>query len=419
MDYLPNTASLAVFGRLWHSSAMPAAKPAVTAIPHPLAELLSMLDASPEPHIILDPDYRIIGANTAYRKQIANGEGVIGRNCFQVSCHHTQPCDRAGESCPLGRCLASGRRERVLHLSHTANGDEYRSIELTPIRDGGGEIRYFVEKIELQAVAERSGARQLIGGSKRFGRMMDLASRVAKADAVVLLEGESGTGKELVAQAIHQMSRRAKRPFVAVDCSGIPENLFESELFGHERGAFTGAVAARVGLVEAANGGTLFLDEVGEIPLAMQVKLLRLLETSAYRRVGSSEPRRADIRVISATHRSLREMVAAGSFRADLYYRLNIFPIEVPALRERPGRPAGADRRAARAGRPGAQPSALRGGDEDARRLFLSRQCPRAAQPARAGQFDLGWRRDRCRAPGRPKSVGLHPSRAPAPRSPI
>jgi transcriptional regulator with PAS, ATPase and Fis domain len=314
---------------------MPAAKPAVTAIHHPLAELLSMLDASPEPHIILDPDYRIIGANTAYRKQIANGEGVIGRNCFQVSCHHTQPCDRAGESCPLGRCLASGRRERVLHLSHTANGDEYRSIELTPIRDGGGEIRYFVEKIELQSVAERSGARQLIGGSKRFGRMMDLASRVAKADAVVLLEGESGSGKELVAQAIHQMSRRAKRPFVAVDCSGIPESLFESELFGHERGAFTGAVAARVGLVEAANGGTLFLDEVGEIPLSMQVKLLRLLETSAYRRVGSSEPRRADIRVISATHRSLREMVAAGSFRADLYYRLNIFPIEVPALRER------------------------------------------------------------------------------------
>jgi transcriptional regulator with GAF, ATPase, and Fis domain len=147
--------------------------------------------------------------------------------------------------------------------------------------------------------------------------------------------GESGTGKELVARAVHEASSRANRPLVPVDCSSLPENLFESELFGHERGAFTGANTARGGLVEAASGGTLFLDEVGDIPLTMQVKLLRLLETGTYRRVGSTEQRHADIRVVSATHRDLDQMVAQGRFREDLYYRLSTFPIHLPALRER------------------------------------------------------------------------------------
>ena len=165
--------------------------------------------------------------------------------------------------------------------------------------------------------------------------MLGLVARVAPSDATVLLQGESGTGKELVANAIHQASKRAERPFIAVDCSGLPETLFESELFGHERGAFTGATTRKIGLIEAASGGTLFLDEVGDIPLGMQVKLLRLLETGTYRRVGSTELRTADIRVVSATHRSLRAMVAEGSFRQDLYYRLNTFPIEIPPLRER------------------------------------------------------------------------------------
>jgi transcriptional regulator with PAS, ATPase and Fis domain len=151
----------------------------------------------------------------------------------------------------------------------------------------------------------------------------------------VLLQGESGTGKELVAQAIHDASRRA-RPFVAVDCSGLTETLFESELFGHERGAFTGASARKIGLVEAASGGTLFLDELGDIPLPMQVKLLRLLETGTYRRVGSTELIRADIRLISATHQPLKALVAQGRFRQDLFYRVNAFPICLPALRERP-----------------------------------------------------------------------------------
>ena len=149
------------------------------------------------------------------------------------------------------------------------------------------------------------------------------------------LQGESGTGKELVANAIHQLSRRAKHPFVAVDCSGLPETLFESALFGHERGAFTGATTRTTGLVEAASGGTLFLDELGDIPLSIQVKLLRLLETGTYRRVGSPELRKAEVRVVSATHRPLTEMVGEGLFRQDLFYRLNTFPIHLPPLRQR------------------------------------------------------------------------------------
>ena len=165
--------------------------------------------------------------------------------------------------------------------------------------------------------------------------MMEMIGRVAPSDAAVLLQGESGTGKELAANAIHQFSRRAERPYVAVDCSGLAETLFESELFGHERGAFTGATARKTGLIEAASGGTLFLDEVGDIPLSIQVKLLRLLETGTFRRVGSPELRQAEIRIISATHRPLAEMIEKGSFRQDLFYRLNVFPILLPALRDR------------------------------------------------------------------------------------
>ena len=147
--------------------------------------------------------------------------------------------------------------------------------------------------------------------------------------------GESGSGKELVARALHEASPRARAPLVVVECSSLTETLFENELFGHERGAFTGAVAAKIGLVESASGGTLFLDEVGDIPPPMQVKLLRLLESGTYRRVGSTELRRSDVRIVSATHRDLRAMVADGRFREDLYYRLSTFPIRVPALRER------------------------------------------------------------------------------------
>jgi transcriptional regulator with PAS, ATPase and Fis domain len=164
---------------------------------------------------------------------------------------------------------------------------------------------------------------------------LSAVQRVAPSNLPVLLLGESGTGKELFARAVHEASNRATGPFVVVDCSGLTETLFESELFGYEKGAFTGAIARKPGLVETAKGGTVFLDEIGDVPLPMQVKLLRLIESGTYRRVGSVETLHADFRLVAATHQPLLAMVAEGRFRQDLYYRIAAFPITLPALRER------------------------------------------------------------------------------------
>ena len=302
----------------------------------PPRELVSFIESLNEPHILCDRNYRILAANEAYRVKWVGQREVVGRTCYEVSHRYSVPCDQAGESCPLQRSLRSGQRERIVHLHHTHLGEQFENIELTPIRDDSGEIAYYIEKLDpLPVQRSEEHARGLLGRSPAFLAMMEMVARVAPSDAAVLLQGESGTGKELVANAIHQLSRRAAKPFVAVDCSGLAETLFESELFGHERGAFTGAVTRKVGLVEAAAGGTLFIDEVGDIPLTIQVKLLRLLETGTFRRVGSTEVLKADIRVVSATHRPLSDMVADGRFRQDLFYRLNIFPIYLPALRDR------------------------------------------------------------------------------------
>jgi DNA-binding NtrC family response regulator len=304
----------------------------------PLPELRSYLEGLPEPHILFDARYRILAANAAYRAQFAPRGSVIGRTCYEVSHGISVPCDQAGESCPLARARVSQQRERVLHLHHTPAGEAYVGIELVPLRDAEGELAYFVEKMEPLRVAQSEPSRSgLIGRSAPFQEMLQLVARVGPADAAVLLLGESGTGKELVARALHEASARASGPLVVVDCASLPEALFESELFGHERGAFTGAQQARPGLVESASGGTLFLDEVGDIPLTMQVKLLRLLESGTYRRVGSTELRKSDVRLVSATHRDLPSMALDGLFREDLYYRLSAFPIELPPLRARRG----------------------------------------------------------------------------------
>ena len=310
--------------------------PAMVASLSPPAELISFLEGLVEPHILFDRHYRILAANAAYRARFSPGRSVVGQTCYAASHHYSVPCDQAGESCPLARARESGQKERVLHLHHTPHGEDYVNIELTPLFDVSGEQIYFIEKMEPQPLAAgRSQAQGLVGRSDAFHRMLELVARVAPSRAAVLLQGESGTGKELVARVVHESSERSERPLVVVDCTALPETLFESELFGHERGAFTGATAAKPGLVEAADGGTLFLDEVGDIPLTMQVKLLRLLETGTYRRVGSTELRHSDIRLISASHRDLRRMVAEGTFRQDLYYRLSTFPIRLPSLRER------------------------------------------------------------------------------------
>lgn len=175
----------------------------------------------------------------------------------------------------------------------------------------------------------------IVGESAQTRQLMQLIRSIAPTAASVLINGESGVGKELVAQAIHGQSDRAKQPFVAVNCGAIPGELMESELFGHKKGAFTGAIADHLGKVTAANGGTLFLDEIGDMPMSMQVKLLRVLQEKVVLPVGSNQPQSVDIRVVAATHRILEEEIKAGRFRADLYYRLNVVPLKVEPLRER------------------------------------------------------------------------------------
>ena len=175
----------------------------------------------------------------------------------------------------------------------------------------------------------------VVGSSPALRKALELALTVAPTNSSVLIHGETGTGKELVAQAIHRNSLRHSRPFIKLNCAAIPLGLLEGELFGHERGAFTGAVARRVGRFEAADRGSLFLDEVGDIPMELQAKLLRVLQEGEFERLGGSQTLRADVRLIAATHRDLTALAASGQFRSDLYYRLNVFPISVPPLRER------------------------------------------------------------------------------------
>ena len=297
-------------------------------------EIIALLEDLPEPRVVLGDDYRILAANRAYRTAYSRSGEVVGRRCHEVSHGYDRPCDEAGESCPLRRARASGHVERVLHIHRTPRGDEHVQVELTPLRSGAA--RMYVEKMRnLPTAHATSSGEGLVGRAPAFTAMLSLVARVAPTDTSVLLLGETGTGKEMVARAVHEASPRATAPFVAVDCSGLAETLVESELFGHERGAFTGALARKSGLVEAAAGGTLFLDEVGDIPLGLQVKLLRLLETGTFRRVGGIEPLHADFRLIAATHRDLGRLVREERFRSDLYFRIAAFPVTLPPLRER------------------------------------------------------------------------------------
>ena len=199
------------------------------------------------------------------------------------------------------------------------------------------ERQNLIEEVRTlrSALDQRYGFEGIVGHSKGFLRVLDQAVRVSQRDATVLIQGETGTGKELVARAIHNNSRRNHRPFVPINCSAIPQDLVESELFGYTRGAFTGAVANKSGRIESADGGTLFLDEIGDLPLEAQVKLLRVLQEGEHPKLGSSTLVRVDVRVIAATHRNLSAMVEDGTFREDLYYRLAVVPLRIPPLRER------------------------------------------------------------------------------------
>ncbi len=300
-------------------------------------QVKNLLQYFPEPAILLSRNYQILAANVAYQRHYGKKD-FKHHYCYEVSHHYKVPCDQAGESCPLKTTLETKQPQQVLHLHYTSQGKTHVNIQTYPIYNDKGEIIYLLEimhSTKKKVASTQAQSQGLVGRSKAFNRMLGQVSRVAPSDASVLLLGESGTGKELVAQAIHRASNRAQGHFIPVDCSGLSESLFESEMFGHEKGAFTGAHTRKQGLVEAAEGGTLFLDELGDIPLNLQVKLLRLLETGIYRRVGNVEPQQANFRVICATHHNLKHKVSQGEFRQDLYYRISTFPILLPALRER------------------------------------------------------------------------------------
>jgi transcriptional regulator with PAS, ATPase and Fis domain len=305
--------------------------------PPQVQTLISFLEHEPQPMIVLDPQYNILAANTSYRRQFgAVDRPYLGRKCYQVSHHYEVPCDQAGEHCPLKSALETKAPDRVLHIHHTPRGPEHVDVELRPILDDEQNVVAYVERLTtVRSASAQPSSEGLVGRSPSFNEALSDLQRVAPSNLPVLLLGESGSGKELFARAIHEASERARGPFVVVECSGLTETLFESELFGYEKGAFTGAQFRKPGLVETAKGGTMFLDEIGDVPMPMQVKLLRLIESHTFRRVGSVETQTADFRLIAATHRPLHAMVEDGLFRQDLYYRINAFPIHLPPLRQR------------------------------------------------------------------------------------
>jgi formate hydrogenlyase transcriptional activator len=239
-------------------------------------------------------------------------------------------------------------------VSYNVPNSQWLGDEYNPLSDESGKITHWYvtapdiedqkrteerlqnENLALREEIDRSSMfEEIVGSSKPIGQLLKQVEKVAPSDSTVLILGETGTGKELIARALHRRSKRANRPFIRVNCAVIPQSLIASELFGHERGAFTGALQRRVGRFEAADGGTLFLDEVGELPMETQIVLLRVLQEKEFERVGSNHPISVDVRVIAATNRDLRAAVAAGTFRADLFYRLNVFPIAVPSLHDR------------------------------------------------------------------------------------
>ncbi|MEJ2060817.1 MAG: sigma 54-interacting transcriptional regulator [Gammaproteobacteria bacterium] len=296
---------------------------------------LMLLEGIPAAYVVIDRDYRIVTANRRYAGQVDEPlASLSGKRCREFM-PGGMLCMEAGddpfravfeERCSVELVFRDQADRRLLQVRATP-------IDVSAAYPLAGvlfeEIRHLAEERETRPATE------LNGRSKPMLHLLSLLQRVAPTQTSVLITGESGVGKERVAHYIHHYSRRNARPLVIVDSASLGENLIESELFGHERGAFTGASARKIGLVESANGGTLFIDEIGELPLDLQTKLLRVLESGTIRRVGGNDYIPVDVRVIAATNRDLQEMVANGEFRQDLYYRLAAFPVQVPPLRER------------------------------------------------------------------------------------
>jgi transcriptional regulator with PAS, ATPase and Fis domain len=301
-------------------------------------ELQSVIDAHDNAFVMIDENYTIVAANKAYSDAYGvDLADIVGCKCHQVSHHSDVPCHLNGEDCPHKKVFETEQPHQVLHIHFDQNKqEEHVRIKGSPIRGANGQL-FLGESVFPVAKAHELGCdeQRMLGSSPAFMACVEEISSAAKSDAPILLNGESGVGKEMAAEFAHKKSSRCDKPFVSIDCTAISENVFESELFGHERGAFNGCVGKQLGLVETADGGTLFMDEIGEIPLAIQGRLLRVLESGKFRRLGGREDLNVDIRVVCATHNNLRKMVDEGTFRADLYYRIAGISITIPPLRER------------------------------------------------------------------------------------
>jgi len=295
-----------------------------------------MINAIDKPAIFINTEYQILAVNEAYRDTYETEVNVGESTCYEISHGNDSPCDKHGEDCPMQQCVKTDKTSSVVHIHKTNVGKTYCDIIMKPVKDTDGMTMGFLEILDkISFAASESETDKMIGASEPFKVLLTKINRAATSDIAVLLHGETGTGKELVAKALHDSSKRADKPFVVIECTGLNENLFESELFGHEKGAFTGATHTKKGLIEIASGGTVFFDEIADVPLSMQVKLLRLLETKCYRTVGGIKQRKADFRLLCASHKNLLELVEKGEFRKDLYYRIAGFPISLPSLSER------------------------------------------------------------------------------------
>jgi two-component system response regulator AtoC len=304
----------------------------------PALELQELINANDQPFVVIDREYRIVAANQRYADAYGSTtEAIVGQHCHAVSHHSSRPCHENGEQCPHQALFEHGEAVEVLHTHfHADDQPERTRIRGHALRGVNGE-RYLGEQLyPLEADAgTECDAMQMVGQSPAFLTCVDHLARVAESEASILLFGESGVGKELAARFIHARSTRSGSAFIVINCAAVPETLFESELFGHERGAFSGSSGLKKGLFELADGGTLFLDEVAEIPLGLQAKLLRVLESGEFRRVGGTHTLKADVRLVSATNQRLLDEVDEKRFRLDLYYRLAGIDVTLPPLRER------------------------------------------------------------------------------------
>jgi formate hydrogenlyase transcriptional activator len=316
------------------------------------AELRTIIDAIPQLIIAIGPDGKFLYANKAVLDYSGLTKEEVNWKTF-AAVFHREDSERTRDEREAS--FANGVPFETESRARRRDG-QYRwmLIQCNPLRDDAGNvIRWYAtatdiddrkqaeertrqENLALREEIDHSSMfEEIVGSSPVLRKVLALVAKVAPTDSTVLISGETGTGKELIARAIHKRSNRSTRVFIPVHCAAIPQSLIASELFGHEKGAFTGALQRRVGRFEAANGGTIFLDEIGELPVETQIALLRVLQEREFERIGSTEPRKVDVRVVAATNRELGRAVEAGTFRQDLFYRLNVFPIRIPPLRER------------------------------------------------------------------------------------